>query len=186
MAKSTRCSKRKYDHQSFPEILAAIKEKRYTIVKPTGPKYKSEITWAIWRQIFNETEEQIKDFYYCIICEAIFNINISNSGRCLKSHAEDCKPGRAQIDSHFVVQYESKKKKISKEDKAEFKEAAIRFIVTDMRPILAIKGNGLKCLMSSMTKIGAKYGAMSEKELDETKLIPCRATVSQFNNSSHS
>lgn len=153
-------------------------------MKPNGPKYKSEKTWTKWRQIFDEAEVLIKDFYFCIGCEAIYNIDIKNSGRCLKNHVDECfgkDDTRAnKIDEHFgQVFHPSKRRKISKEDKLTVKEAAIKYIVCDMRPILSIKGNGLKSLIATMTNIGAKYGAMSESDIDDCNLIPSRATVSQ-------
>lgn len=179
-----RFSERKYDSQTFPEILTAIKENKYTVVRPTGPKFKSEDTWSKWRQIFDEADILIKNFYYCIVCEAIYNIDISNSGRCLKKHAIECVGSGVtenRIDDHFAPAYHaSKKKKISIDDKSAVREATIKYIVCDMRPILSIKGNGLKTLLAAMTSIGAKYGAMTEHDLDTNRLIPSRATVSHI------
>lgn len=183
---SKRSGKRKYDSQSFPEILDAIRENRYSVVRPIGPKFKVEVTWAKWRQIFDEADKLIKDFYYCISCEAIYNINISNSGRCLKKHALECSGlARAanRIEDHFAPVYQaSKRQKVAVEDKLAVKEAAIKYIVSDMRPIMSIKGNGLKSLLATMTSIGAKYGAMNESDLDACRLIPSRATVSHIQN----
>lgn len=144
-----RISKRKYESQMFPDILKAIQENKYTIAKPTGPKYKSEKTWTKWRQIFDEAEVLMKDFYFCIGCEAIYNIDIKNSGRCLKNHVDECfgkdDTHGDKIDVHFSPVFNpSKRRKISKEDKLAVKEATIKYIVCDMRPILSIKGNGLK------------------------------------------
>lgn len=167
--------------QSFPDMLAAIEEHKYTLVKPTGPKFKSEVTWEKWRQIFDENDVVIKDFYFCIGCSAIYNIDISNSGRCLKKHATECVgPSEVEnrIDDHFTpVYHASKRRKISREDRTAVKEASIKYIVSDLRPIVSINGTGLTSLLASMTQIGAIYGAMSEKDLETSRLIPTRQTV---------
>lgn len=181
----TKCNnKRKYDAQSFPEMLVAIKEGKYTIAKPTGPKYKSEETWAKWRQILDEADAVIKDFYFCISCTAIYNIDISSSGRCLKKHAMKCvgpSEEENRIYDHFSTVFQaSKKRKIVREDKTAVKEAAINFIVTDMRPIVSINGNGLCSLLAAMTQIGSKYGAMTESDLSASRIIPSRQTVCIF------
>lgn len=182
MAKRT--NKRKYEMQSFPDMLAAIVENKFTLVKPIGPKFKSEVTWEKWRQVYDENDEIIKDYYFCIGCSAIYNIDISNSGRCLKKHASECiGPNEVEnrIDHHFSPVYHApKRKKIAREDKKAVKEAATKYIVSDMRPIVSMNGTGLTSLLASMTQIGAKYGAMSEEELATSRLIPTRQTVCVF------
>lgn len=181
---SKRTMKRKYDMQSFPDMLAAIAENKYTIVKPVGPKFKSEVTGEKWRQIFDETDAVIKNFYFCVGCSAIYNIDIANSGRCLKKHAIECVgPNEVEnrIDDHFARVYQpSKRRKIAPEDRNAVKEAAIKYIVRDMRPIVSINGTGLTSLLATMTQIGSVYGAMSEKDLETNRLIPTPQTVCIF------
>lgn len=176
-----RSSTRKYDQQSFPDILDAIKNGKYNVKKPTGPKYKQKDTWEKWRLIFDEAEEVIKDFFYCIRCSSIYNLKLANSGRCLRTHAIECvgpSDEENHINDHFSLVFQpTKKKKISQPDKLAVKEAAIEFIVKDMRPIRAVKGDGLHRLLSNFTAIGAKYGAMSVKDLVESKLVPSQSTV---------
>lgn len=170
--------------QSFPEMLAAIAENKYTIVKPVGPKFKSEVTWEKWRQIFDENDAVIKNFYFCVGCSAIYNIDLSNSGRCLKKHAIECigpNEEENRIDEHFGRVFQaSKRRKIAPEDRNAVKEAAIKYIVSDMRPIVSINGTGLRSLLAKMTQIGSVYGAMSEKDLENNRLIPSRQTVCIF------
>lgn len=150
-------------------------------MKPTGPKFRSEVTWEKWRQIFDENDVMLKDFYFCIGCSAIYNINISNSGRCLKKHATECVgPNEVEnrINDHFsLVYHASKRRKITRKDRTAVKEASIKYIVSDLRPIVSINGTGLTSLLASMTQIGAIYDAMSEKDLETSRLIPTRQTV---------
>lgn len=149
--------------------------------KPTGSKYRQKETWDKWRLIIDEAGDVIKDFFYCSCCSAIYNIKLANSGRCLKTHATECvRPSNDEnhIDDHFApVFLQAKKKKITREDKLAVKEAAIDFVVVDMRPIRAIKGAGLHSLLSKFTFMGAKYGAMSVEDLVQSKLVPSQSTV---------
>lgn len=178
---SKRHSARKYDQQKFPEILAAIRDGKYSVRKPVGPKYRQENTWEKWRLIFDEADNVIKDYFYCVSCSSIYNLKLANSGRCLKVHAIECigpENSKDHIDEHFSPAYQpAKKRKIAREDKIAVKEAATDFVVSDMRPICSIGGKGITSLLATMTRIGAKYGAMSLEDLEHSKLVPSRYTV---------
>lgn len=164
VARMKRCSTRKYDQQKFPDILEAIKSGKYSVKKPDGPRYKQAETWKKWRMIFDEAGELLKNFYYCETCSAIYNLNVSNSGKCLKVHTMECvaiAKDETRIDNHFSAIYNpSKKINISTEHRRKVTQAAMNFVVKDMRPISSINGNGLNQLLSAMTAIGAKYGEM--------------------------
>lgn len=178
-----RCSTRKYDQQTFPEILEAIKSGKYTVKKPDGPRFKQTITWAKWRMIYDETDQILKNYYYCISCSAIYNVNITNSGKCLKTHAIECVPTENdddRIDAHFSPIFNpNKKRKISIDHRNLVTQAAINFVVSDMRPISSMNGDGLTSLLSKMTCIGARYGEMSEIDLKTCGLLPSRQKVSK-------
>lgn len=150
--------------------------------KPDSRKYKQTDTWAKWRMIFDEADHLMKDYYYCSCCSAIYNVNITNSGKCLKIHAMECVPiakENDRIDTHFSSTYHpNKKRKILIEDRKSITQAAINFVVNDLRPICSVEGDGLNNLLSKMTFIGVKYGAMSVKDLEASRLIPSRQTVS--------
>lgn len=144
-------------------------------------KFKSEITWKTMRLVFDEEENQVQDFFYCSKCHKIFNLSLRNSGQCLKRHVEKaCNPIAAGgIDEFFVREFDAaKKKKISKDDKMMIRNAAVEYIIKDMRPVCSLSGDGLRTLLSKMTYIGNKYGHVPEEALDTIKLIPSRQTVS--------
>lgn len=172
---------RKYDSQNFPEMLEAIQSGKYTVKQPEGPKYKQKETWKKWRLIYDEAEQLVKNFFYCISCCAIYNLILANSGRCLKTHATEC-VGRQDvencIDEHFMPVFQlAKRRKISAVDKLTVKEAVVKFVVSDMRPISSIQCDGLLSLMSEMTRMGAKYGVMTEDDLNKSRVVPSRQTV---------
>lgn len=107
---------------------------------------------------------------------------LANSGRCLKTHALECVGSEGtdnnRINQHFTPIFQPKKRrKITLEDKLEVKEAAISFVVSDLRPISAVNGTGLANLLSKMTKIGAKYGEMTEEDLEQCRIVPSRQSV---------
>lgn len=180
-ARMKRVSTRKYDSQSFPEMLEAIKTGKYIVKKPDGIKYKQKETWEKWCLVYDEADQLVKDFFYCRSCSTIYNLILANSGRCLKTHAAECVGAQntdSRIDNHFTTVFDpTKRRKISQEDKFAVKEASINFVVGDMRPISSIKGDGLMSLLSTMTRIGAKYGEMSEKALTQSRVVPGRQTV---------
>lgn len=74
----------------------------------------------------------------------------------------------------------AKMKKISIDDKLSVRNAAVGYIINDMRPISSLNGVGMATLLSKMTFIGNKYGYIPEEALQTTNLIPSRQTVSFF------
>lgn len=178
---SKRVSTRKYDMQRHPELLEAIKTGKYSVRNASGSKFKQEVTWTKWRLIYDESNEQIRDHFYCSSCSKIYNLSLATSGRCLKTHALECvgpldDDNRIdnRIDKHFT-QMKKQGRKMTADDKLAIKEAALKFVIIDLRPISAINGDGLAELISTMTYMGAKYGGMTVADVKD--VIPSRQTV---------
>lgn len=172
--------KRKHGIENFPIMMEAIKTGKYTVREPEDKKKYSSSTWKLFRFIFDENEVMITDHFFCCQCQTIFNLSLSNSGQCLKRHAEKCVvPSGATIQDFFVTEVQSVNRlKIKKEDRHLVRDAAIAFIVKDMRPIQSINGEGMASMLSTFTYIGAKYGHIPKDVLPKAKLIPSRQTVS--------
>lgn len=173
--------KRKHGIDKFPHILDAIDAGRYTVREPKDKKkYYQAVTWKLFRFIYDENNDQVVDHFFCSQCRTIFHLNLGKSGQCLKRHAEKCTvpPNSANIDNFFVPElHPAKRSKISKEDKLVIRDAAMAYIVRDVRPISAINGEGMSTLISKLTYIGAKYGHISEEALPQSRLIPSPQTV---------
>lgn len=170
--------KRKYGVEKFPHILESIDAGKYTVREPEDRnKYSQQTTWSLFRLIFDEDEKQIEDHYFCSRCRTIYNLKLSQSGQSLKRHAEKCKVPSIITDFFVPEMQPAKRSKIIKEDKALVREAAIKFVVKDMRPVSSVNGEGMTALLSRMTYIGAKYGHISEESMLQTKLIPSRQSV---------
>lgn len=173
--------KRKHGIEKFPQILEAIQSGKYTVREPEDKKkYVQPTTWKLFRFIFDENDVLLADHFICSQCYAIYNLNLSKSGQSLKRHAEKCvvPTGSTTISNFFLPElHATKRSKFDKEDREIVRDAAIRFVVKDMRPVSSINGEGMMTLLSKMTYIGAKYGYISEERLPDTKLIPSRQTV---------
>lgn len=173
--------KRKHGLEKFPHILEAIESGQYTVREPDDKKkYSQAVTWALFRLIFDENSVQIADHFFCIRCHVIFNLSLSKSGQCLKRHAEKCEVpvNTSSMHDFFVPElHHTKRLKITQEDRSMIRDAAIAYIVKDMRPIISINGEGMGSLLSKMTYVGAKYGHISEEAMPRTNLIPSRQPV---------
>lgn len=171
--------KRKHGSEKFPDIESKIRSGEYTCRLPADPKKHKATTWKSIRYIYDEADQILPDFYFCSKCHIIFNLKLRDSGKSLKSHVDNNCFGRAaSIDAFFVPEYQpAKKRRISTDDKKSVRDAAVGFVVQDMRPISAVNGEGITELMSIMTFIGAKYGSLSKEAIAELKLIPSRQTV---------
>lgn len=119
--------------------------------------------------------------FFCSKCHTIFNLVLRNSGQVLKRHVEFSCPGEAaanNIGNYFAPEFQlAKKRKIKQVDKMKVREAALGFVVRDLRPISSVNGIGLSTLLAVMTAIGAKYDQPSEAAIDAMNLVPSRQTV---------
>lgn len=174
-------SKRKFEQQKFPEILEKIQSGCYTVKAPADTaKYTQRVTWSLMRQIYDESNELLLDFFFCSNCAKIYNLKLCNNGKTLKRHVEKCSV-REQITDFFVpemTQQQSKKIKIA--DKHLVKDAAMEFIIKDLRPVSSINGAGMLTFVSKITYIGAKYGHLTPEAIENAKLLPSRFTVIFF------
>lgn len=84
---------------------------------------------------------------------------------------------RVGIDSFFDKEYRPPlAKKIKLHHKSAVSDAAVSFVVNDMRPVDAVTKTGLVTLLAVFSQIGSHYGRM-EKE-DILRLLPSRFSVS--------
>lgn len=174
--------KRRHGVEKFPEIEEKIRSGEYNVRAAAGrSKNTCSVTWTQMRYIFDEEDNEIANHFYCAKCHLIFNLIWRNSGQVLKRHVESQCPGEAaanNIPNYFVPEYQpAKKRKIVSADKMKVREAALGFVVRDMRPVSAVNGIGLTGLLAVMTMIGAKYGQLSEAAIESMRLVPSRHTV---------
>lgn len=172
-------TKRKHTGNDFPEIAQKIRSGDYTARSPKDKKYSSNVTWSLIQLIFDEQHNRLIDFFYCSKCHAVFNLNLWDSGQCLTRHVNICSAASPSVSDYFVPEYHpEKRRKFKEDDKLLVREAALAFVIKDMRPINSLSGEGIASLLSRMTYIGSKYGFISEEDMLKTKLIPSRQTVS--------
>lgn len=174
--------KKKYGSEKFPEIESKIRSGEYTCRIPTDVKKHKATTWKTMKYIYDECEQIIPDFFFCSKCHIIFNLKLRDSGKTLKSHVDNnCHGQTAGIDAYFAPEYQPAKfRKITVSDKVSVRDAAVGFVIQDMRPISSLNGESMTSFISKMTFIGAKYGFLTEEAITELKLVPSRQTVSIF------
>lgn len=171
--------KRKHGSERFPDVESKIRSGEYTCRSPTDMKKHKATTWTVMRYIYDDCDKIIPDFYFCSKCHSIFKLNLRDSGKSLKNHVENnCYGREAGIDAFFVPEYQpEKKRKLAVDDKISVRDAAIGYVIQDMRPVSSLNGKGMISLMSKMTFIGAKYGYLNEDAIADVKLVPSRQTV---------
>lgn len=130
---------------------------------------KKAIGYNCWYAVYNENNVLIKHFYSCIICDEVTRVDVHNNGtnqlnrhKCVKSN------NQSKLLSFF-------KKKPKNDFGKELTKASCQFVVKDMRPAIAVEGNGLADLLSLATKIGAVNGFMEPDDIK--KLMPDPTTV---------
>lgn len=129
--------KRKAPGTQFKEIAEKIKNGEYSVKAVTDfAKFKPSVTWEVFKRVYNQNNEVIPDNWYCSSCCKLYELQIRNSGQTLRRHAERCKTtDTPRIATMFTPKFSQTSKRFKKEDKELAKDAAITYIIKDMRPI---------------------------------------------------
>lgn len=131
------------------------------------------------RLIYDENDKLLQDYYYCSKCAKIYCLKLSDNSKTLKRHAEKCIITE-QITDHFVPEMVQPRKKIKIADEKLVKDAAMEFIIRDLRPISSNNGDGMRAFCTRMTYVGAKYGFLAPEAIEELKLLPSRQTINKI------
>lgn len=158
-------------------IRDKIEEGVYTS-KPNESKRCSGIHWDTFHKVFDENSILMRNLYACLKCPIIIRSDLNRDGTGkLRCHHKQCGQSGPTITSFFAPEYrEPQAKKFKTNHKTEVKNAVVKFVVNDMRPVDAITKIGLVNLLSLFTQLGAHYGQMNCE--DVAKLLPSRFTVS--------
>lgn len=165
---------------SLEEVKNRIKEGSYTL---QGHEAKNAIGahWNTIRLVFDEEAKRIPDLYACSMtfCNEIIRTNLTKDGTGkLKRHYLRCNQSdRIGVNAAFDNEYQRpSSKKFKSHHKSSVNEAAVSFVVNDMRPIDSVTKVGMVTLLSVFTQIGQFYGKMEKHEV--LQLLPSRYTVS--------
>lgn len=137
--------------------------------------------WTTIRCVVNEENERIKNTYACSMtnCFQVFisNLAIEGTGK-LRRHYQKCNHSeRIGIDSFFEKEFRPPAaKRMKKHHKTNINDAAVSFVVNDLRPVDAVTKPGLITLLAVFTQIGVAYGKMGPEEV--LKILPSRFSVS--------
>lgn len=161
-------------------IKKRIKEGTYTL-RENETKNASGAHWNTMRVVFDEDGNRVQDIYACsmVNCSEVVRTNLSKDGTGkLKRHYTRCNNSdRIGINSFFDREYTPPPtKKFKTHHKVSVNEAAVSFVVNDMRPVDSVTKTGLVTLLTVFTQIGAHYGKMDQS--DVLQLLPSRFTVS--------
>lgn len=120
-----------------------------------------------------EPKRVVSNFVKCSCCSTFFAYNGETTTLLLR-HILKCAPNQPSISNFFAVKKPITIKEI---DMARLREAAIKFVVKDLRPFYAIEGDGLNDLCKAILHLGQKYPTMSEDDFNN--VMPSRQTVSR-------
>lgn len=161
-------------------IRAKIIEKTYELRANENKNCKGK-HWTTFRRVFDEEKKIVKDVYACSIANCLHviksNLTVDGTGK-LKRHYISCnRADRIGIDSYFEKEFRPPAaKRFKEEHKHAVNDAAVSFVVNDMRPVDAVTKSGLVTLLAVFTQIGNVYGKMDTNGV--LSLLPSRFSVS--------
>lgn len=119
--------------------------------------------WDTFHLIFNNDEDEVIGFYYCITCNKIIYSPHAVSG------------STAQLLRHGCVLKPSQKITINQSEFDALKRAAAKMVSLDLRPFQAVECPGLLDLVMAGVNLGKKYSDMTIDGLRQ--IFPSRNTI---------
>lgn len=137
--------------------------------------------WSTIKCVVGDDGEKIKDTYACSLgnCFKVFQTCLKTCGTGkLTRHYKQCnRSSDFGIDSFFDKEFTPPSaKKIRTVHKTSVSDAAVSFVVNDLRPVDAVTKTGILTLLAAFTQIGAVYGKMEPEDI--LNVLPSRFTVS--------
>lgn len=138
---------------------------------PKKELFTSRITSSVWERFHvildRTTNNVISGFVKCIECGHFVEYNGSTTSN-LKNH----KCNRKKIEQNHLTRIV---RKFHQSDIEAVRNASVKFVVEDLRPFLAIEGEGMLDLLTTIAQIGSRYPQLSKEEINE--IIPSRRIV---------
>lgn len=141
---------------SREEVEAKLKSKEFTTRKRVGSMYSSS-NWSLFHEIVTNEELVVSNFVYCTNCNLIKTYSSINGTNNLTRHMKSCKKENNTIKNHFS----KKNLKIVQRDKDQVLQASKRFCYKDLRPFVAIEGDGLIELLHAVSAVTLRQGLLS-------------------------
>lgn len=162
------------------KIKQCLIEKTYELKENNNKSCRGK-HWNTIRCVVNEEGEILKNTYACSManCFKVFILNLVTEGTGkLRRHHQKCNHSpRIGIDTYFDKEFRPPSaKRVKTCHKTNVNDAAVAFVVNDLRPVEAVTKPGLLTLLAAFTQIGAVYGKMEPE--DVLKVLPSRFTVS--------
>lgn len=127
--------------------------------------------WNFFNEIF-ENENKIAQFVFCIKCKSVL-FRPNNNTNIMLRHMQICSTDAN--NNNVLPKQPTTKSIVSQEDKERLKLAAAKFVIKDIRPYIAVQGNGLLDLCFACVEFGKKYRKATHEDLVTS--MPSRNTV---------
>lgn len=106
--------------------------------------------------------------------------------QCLRFDEYDTEKGLKHLNNHFkncgafggerkISTFVKREVKITRSEKIEITNAAMKYCYKDMRPFSAVEGVGLNNLLEAVSALSAKYGKLTAEQIKE--ILPVANTV---------
>jgi len=129
---------------------------------------KKHARTSVWDQFHLVHSNHSESPYYagyvkCVSCNSLMKHDLARSGTThLQQHSNRCKAksktSSSSLHQHKLGSFFQPRSKIPAKPKEKVCDAALDFIVHDIRPLHAIEGKGLQSLVSACIEIGDKCG----------------------------
>ena len=130
---------------------------------------------TVWQKFLYLNHIKSKDCIGYVICktckQAIKHNKLISGTTHLYDHLKRCKYN-AKISPKVTAYFSKSDMSLSKVTKNTVLNSSVAFVVSDVRPLSAVKGDGVIQFVNAMIKVGATHGIV-----DARAILPSRFTI---------
>ena len=142
------------------EVCKLLEDNKFLEIPNTSEKS------TVWQKFLYLNHIESKDcikYVICKTCKQALKHNKSTSGKThLNDHLKRCKYN-AKISPKVTAYFSKSVMSLSKVIKNTVLNSSVAFVVSDVRPLSAVEGDGLMQFANAMIKVGATHGIVDAK-----------------------
>ena len=166
---------------SSNKVCKPLEDNKFLVIPNTSGKS------TVWQKFLYLNHIESKNCIGYVICKTFkqaLKHNKSTSGTThLNDHLKQCKY-HAKISPKVTAYFSKSDMSLSKVIKKTMLNNSVAFVVSDVRPVSAVEGDGLIQFANAMIKVGATYGIVDAKAILSSRFIIKKRSIEKSASSS--
>lgn len=131
-------------------------------------------------QVYDNNDNELTGYYCCSLCKEVIKNKTKSTSPFLRHVDKFCSKGAQQtpITAFGTLRNQEKNENtvhISAKHSQNLKDGMIQFVCKDLRPFLAVEGEGFRAAIHAAVELGQAYPSLPKSNI--TKIIPSRGVI---------